>query len=53
VKWHRWLAAVLVTVALAGCTPPATGLTHAPSIPLSPEYNGDMHGRVGDGGDSM
>ena len=50
-NWHRWLTALFVTLALAGCAQGVTGRAHAPNAPYSPENNGNMHDSGGGGGD--
>jgi hypothetical protein len=47
---HRWLATVFVILALTGCVQVATGPGQAPHAPHSPDNNGNMHDRGGDGG---
>ena len=42
-NWVRWLAALFVTLALAGCAQAVPGQAHAPYAPYSPENNGNMH----------
>jgi hypothetical protein len=56
-NWHRWLAALFVTLALTGCAQAVPGQAHARYAPYSPENNGNMHdsggGSGGGGGGSM
>ena len=40
-NWNRWLAALLVMLALAGCAQRTTGQAGAPYAPYSPENTGD------------
>jgi hypothetical protein len=46
-KSARWLAALFVVLALAGC---AQGQAGAQYAPYSPENNGNMHDSGGGGG---
>jgi hypothetical protein len=48
-NWRRWLAALFVVLALAGC---AQGQPGAQYAPYSPENNGNMHDSGGGGGGS-
>ena len=50
-NWRRWLAALFVVLALAGCTQGALGQAGAPNAPNSPGNNEirPEHGG-GDGG---
>ena len=54
-NWDKWLAALFVTLALAGCAQAVPGQAHAPYAPYSPDNNGNMHdsGGGGSGGGSM
>jgi hypothetical protein len=48
---HRWLAAVFVVLALAGCAQVATGPGQASHAPYLPDNSEDTHhDRGGDGG---
>jgi hypothetical protein len=48
---HRWLAALLVLLALAGCAQVATTQGQDPNAPSSPANNGEyLRDRGGDGG---
>jgi hypothetical protein len=49
-NWHSLLAALLIALALAGCTQETTGQAQAPYAPYSPENNGNMHDSGGGGG---
>jgi hypothetical protein len=51
---HRWLAAVFVILALAGCAPVETGQGQAPALPYSRDSGADMRsGPDGGGGGGM
>jgi hypothetical protein len=48
---HRWLAALFVILALAGCAQVATGPGQASHAPYLPDNSEDTHhDRGGDGG---
>jgi hypothetical protein len=47
---HRWLAAVIVILALAGCVQTPQRQGQAPYAPYSLDSNGNVHDRGGDGG---
>jgi hypothetical protein len=47
-NWHRWLAALLVMLALAVCV--QGGQAQAPYAPYSPENTHDRGGDDGGGG---
>ena len=49
---HSLLAALLIALALTGCTQETTGQAQAPYAPYSPENNGNMHDSGGGGGGS-
>jgi hypothetical protein len=49
-KLHKWLAAVFVTLALVSCVPGPQSQGQAPYAPYSPDSNGNVHDRGGDGG---
>jgi hypothetical protein len=53
-NWHRPLAALLVILALTGCSQGTTGQAGTPYPPYSPDNNGirPEHGG-GDGGGGM
>jgi hypothetical protein len=48
--WQRWLAALFVALALAGCAQGTTEQAGAQYGPYSPENNGNMHDSGGGGG---
>jgi hypothetical protein len=43
-NWHKWVAALLVLLALAGCVAGAPGQTQAPNTPYSPGNSPDRRG---------
>jgi hypothetical protein len=47
---HSWLAAVFVIFALVGCVQGAQSQGQAPPAPYSPDSNGNVRDRGGDGG---
>jgi hypothetical protein len=47
---HRWLAAVFVILALAGCAPVETGQGQAPASPYSRDSGADMRSGPDGGG---
>jgi len=47
---HRWLAAVVVILALAGCVQGPQSQRQAPYAPYSLDSNGNVHDGGGDGG---
>jgi hypothetical protein len=49
-NWGRWLAALFITFALAGCAQGVAGQAQTPYGPYSPENNGNMHDSGGGGG---
>jgi hypothetical protein len=50
---HRQLAALFVSLTLAGCVEGASGQTQAPNAPYSPENVRDRGGDGGGGGGGM
>ena len=48
-QWRSTLAALLITLALAGCTEGPPGQAGASYVPYSPENNGNMHESGGEG----
>ena len=43
---HKWLAALFVMLALAGCAQAATEQGQAPNAPYPPEFDRHTHGGV-------
>jgi len=43
---HKWLAALFVMLALAGCAQAATEQGQAPNAPYPPEFDRHAHGGV-------
>src|SRR5260370_32873688 len=48
-NWGRWLAALFIAFALAGCAQGVAGQAQTPYGPYAPENNGNMHDSGGGG----
>ena len=47
---HRWIAAVFLMLTLVGCVQGPQSQGQEPYAPYSPDSNGIVHDRGGDGG---